>query len=264
MTLSDTQSLVLSKASQHPERLAAAPLGLPAAARDAVFRAMLRNGLLAECAAPEGHADLAWRTNADGTRIALRTTAGGLRAIGVEPEGDERDTGAETHAGAGSEEPEQAPPAPTADTAQEPSHTPQQAVSEAAGASPARSRLRDAAGRVLAAWADDAAMRHDLPDAIAALRAVLAKPSRTPASPRRPREGTKREKVLALLHRPEGASGPQLIEATGWAPHTVRGFLAGLARKGVEVRVLERVRQVGPNKAGAKGSYSVYRVAGAA
>ena len=70
--------------------------------------------------------------------------------------------------------------------------------------------------------------------------------------------------MLALLRRPEGATGPDIIAATGWAPHTVRGFLAGLARKGVEVRVLERVRQVGPNKAGAKGSYSVYRVAGAA
>jgi hypothetical protein len=42
----------------------------------------------------------------------------------------------------------------------------------------------------------------------------------------------------------------------------VRGFLAGLKRKGITVEVLERVRQVGPNKEGAKGSYSVYRVAG--
>jgi hypothetical protein len=49
----------------------------------------------------------------------------------------------------------------------------------------------------------------------------------------------------------------------GWAPHTVRGFLAGLSKKGVTVEVLERVRQVGPNKAGAKGSYTVYRVSDA-
>jgi uncharacterized protein DUF3489 len=56
------------------------------------------------------------------------------------------------------------------------------------------------------------------------------------------------------------ASGPQIAEAMGWAPHTVRGFLAGLAKKGIIVEVLERVRQVGPNKTGAKGSYTVYRV----
>ena len=46
----------------------------------------------------------------------------------------------------------------------------------------------------------------------------------------------------------------------GWAPHTVRGFLAGLPKKGIAVSVLERVRQIGPKKAGAKGSYTVYHV----
>ncbi|MBI0539661.1 DUF3489 domain-containing protein, partial [Roseomonas sp. KE2513] len=50
-------------------------------------------------------------------------------------------------------------------------------------------------------------------------------------------------------------------EATGWAQHTVRGFLAGLKKKGHAVEVLERVRQVGPGAQGAKGSYSVYRIA---
>jgi hypothetical protein len=48
----------------------------------------------------------------------------------------------------------------------------------------------------------------------------------------------------------------------GWAAHTVRGFLAGLAKKGIKVEVLDRVRQICPNKQGAKGSYTVYRVSG--
>ena len=52
-----------------------------------------------------------------------------------------------------------------------------------------------------------------------------------------------------MLRRNEGASGPQIAETMGWASHTVRGFLAGLSKKGVAVEVLERVRQVGPNKA---------------
>ena len=63
-----------------------------------------------------------------------------------------------------------------------------------------------------------------------------------------------------MLSRPEGASGPQIAEAMGWAPHTVRGFLAGLAKKGMVVEVVERVRQIGPNKQGAKGSYTIYRL----
>jgi hypothetical protein len=55
--------------------------------------------------------------------------------------------------------------------------------------------------------------------------------------------------------REEDASGPQ-IRAIGRVPHTVRGFLAGLAKKGIKIDVLERVRQVGPNKTGAKGTIS--------
>jgi Protein of unknown function (DUF3489) len=63
-----------------------------------------------------------------------------------------------------------------------------------------------------------------------------------------------------MLARDEGAGGPEIAEAMGWAPHTVRGFLASLAKRGIEVDVLERVRQVGPKNVGAKGSYSVYRI----
>ena len=51
------------------------------------------------------------------------------------------------------------------------------------------------------------------------------------------------------------------MELTGWAPHTVRGVLAGLKRRDISVAVVERVRQVGPSKQGVKGSYSVYRIA---
>ncbi|MBR0679444.1 DUF3489 domain-containing protein [Roseomonas eburnea] len=109
-------------------------------------------------------------------------------------------------------------------------------------------------------------MRTDLPTAIDALRAALAtKPARAPrepGAPRKRREGTKQEAVLALLRRPEGATVAQVAEATGWAQHTVRGFFAGLKKKGIEVTVLERVRQVGPNKEGARGSYTVYAIAG--
>jgi hypothetical protein len=68
------------------------------------------------------------------------------------------------------------------------------------------------------------------------------------------------KQLLAVLRRSEGASVAQIAEATGWQAHTVRGFFAGLKRRGFEVTVLERVRQVGPNKAGAKGSYTIYRV----
>ncbi|MFC7543742.1 DUF3489 domain-containing protein [Siccirubricoccus deserti] len=102
-----------------------------------------------------------------------------------------------------------------------------------------------------------------LAPAVAALRRAV--PARTAAAhsigPRQPSQGTKQEAVLALLRRPEGATVAQIAEATGWANHTVRGFFAGLKKRGIDVTVLERIRQVGPDHQGAKGSYTIYRIA---
>lgn len=50
----------------------------------------------------------------------------------------------------------------------------------------------------------------------------------TPASPRTPRPGSKLAQVLTLLAAPEGTTIPELMEATGWQSHTVRGALAGV------------------------------------
>lgn len=38
--------------------------------------------------------------------------------------------------------------------------------------------------------------------------------------------------VVILLQRPDGATMPELIEATGWLPHTTRAALTGLRKKG--------------------------------
>ena len=46
-----------------------------------------------------------------------------------------------------------------------------------------------------------------------------------------PREGSKTAKLLDLLKRPGGATAKELAKATGWQPHSVRGFLAGTVRK---------------------------------
>ena len=43
---------------------------------------------------------------------------------------------------------------------------------------------------------------------------------------------TKSATVVALLCRSGGATVPELIEATGWLPHTVRASLTGLRKKG--------------------------------
>lgn len=45
------------------------------------------------------------------------------------------------------------------------------------------------------------------------------------------RPGSKTAKVLELLQRPGGVTAKELIKATGWLPHSVRGFLSGTVSK---------------------------------
>lgn len=42
---------------------------------------------------------------------------------------------------------------------------------------------------------------------------------------------TKHDRVLTLLSQREGATIPQMMEATSWQQHSVRGFLAGTVKK---------------------------------
>lgn len=46
---------------------------------------------------------------------------------------------------------------------------------------------------------------------------------------------SKAAQVLSLLSRAEGATLHQMVEATGWLPHTTRASLTGLKKKGHEV-----------------------------
>lgn len=64
-------------------------------------------------------------------------------------------------------------------------------------------------------------------------------PSETEAAPkaRTPREGTKRATLIAMLRAPDGATIEEIMAATGWQSHTVRGAMAGALKKklGLEV-----------------------------
>src|SRR5580704_2549032 len=46
-----------------------------------------------------------------------------------------------------------------------------------------------------------------------------------------PREGSKTDRILELLKRPGGVTAKELMKATGWQPHSVRGFLSGTVGK---------------------------------
>jgi hypothetical protein len=73
-----------------------------------------------------------------------------------------------------------------------------------------------------------------------------------PAAPPSPRPASKSASVVALLQREQGATLPELIEATGWLPHTTRAALTGLRKKG---HVIDKSR---------RGDVTCYGVAAAA
>jgi Protein of unknown function (DUF3489) len=64
-----------------------------------------------------------------------------------------------------------------------------------------------------------------------------------------PRAGSKLAWVVDLLQQSGGATIPNLIEATGWLPHTTRAALTGLPKRGYAI-VRERIA----------GEESIYRI----
>ena len=58
------------------------------------------------------------------------------------------------------------------------------------------------------------------------------KPERKPqATASVARHGSKTAQVLAMLQQPEGATLQQLMRATGWQAHSIRGFVSGTLGK---------------------------------
>ena len=51
------------------------------------------------------------------------------------------------------------------------------------------------------------------------------------------RSGTKLAALVMALRRPQGATSLQLMLATGWQPHTVRGAISGMLRKKLGLNV---------------------------
>jgi hypothetical protein len=264
MSLSPAATIVLTRAAERPDHRLEFHRKLPTGGRHKMIDALLRDGLIAETLGDYRLGDGATLIEDATTGLMLTTLAltdAGLVAIG-------HAAPTETAAPDADTAPQAATEAAVAQEAAAVADALDAATVAPTAGPPARTTLRQAAHVVLAAWDDEANRETDIIAALErpmdTLRALLAEraPRATTSAPRVLRTGTKQETVLALLRRDEGASGPQIAEATGWAAHTVRGFLAGLKKKGFTIETLDRVRMVGPNKEGAKGSYTVYRIAG--
>lgn len=67
----------------------------------------------------------------------------------------------------------------------------------------------------------------------------LGSNAKSPKPKRKPRD-SKQAKVIEMLKRDEGATLSQIIEVTGWQPHTVRGAISGALKKKLGLTIVSR------------------------
>jgi Protein of unknown function (DUF3489) len=219
--LSDTQAILLSAAAQRRDgNLLPLPGSLRGGAATKVVGALLARGFAREDVTDlQTRADSAlntvWRNEDDGRAVLLKITTEGLEAIGVEQSG----------------EPEAAPIGET-EAAPEGEAVPYRfndgtnSAGEPAAGSPVAPEATPA----------EAPKKRGRPkttteEAQKRGRPKKAREAAAPAGARKTRDGTKQAQVIAMLRRKEGATIAQIIAATGWQPHTVRGAFAGALKK---------------------------------
>ena len=210
--LTDTQLVILTAAAGRDDRhLLPVPETIKARGNALAksLTALIGQGLAKEVRV--GRDQPEWRTEGDGRRIGLKITKAGMAVIGV---GQGARDSSSDRAGEEHNPTEQSDPAvrPTrsAKRSKGPAKTP---------------RINDAANGIASVATNGTA------NATAS-----------------PRSGTKAATAIGLLKRSDGASIDDLMVASGWQAHSVRGFLSGTVKKKMGLRLIAEAAADGPRR----------------
>jgi len=106
--------------------------------------------------------------------------------------------------------------------------------------------------RVSARGADSARARVK----VAAKAKAVKKAPKTPKTADGARDGSKAAKVIGLLKRHNGATLTEIMKATDWQAHSVRGFISGSLGKKMGLKVTSEQRENGERAYSINGCHS--------
>ncbi len=83
------------------------------------------------------------------------------------------------------------------------------------------------------------------PAAKAAAKKNVQPASKKAAKPSAPREGSKKQIIIDLMQRKEGATMAEIAKATGWQNHSIRGFVSGTLTKKMGLKIESTKNEAG-------------------